>query len=201
MQHFDQAGTPVGCRFVRHPAAAKTPRKVIGEFPDFPFGDAQHFGDFRKGAPRLKGGKAADDRAMFLPVFLKNEFHHVVFAVVRKINVNVRQFVQRHALFVQEAPEIKIETDRANATDAEAIADQAVRRTAPRDPFDAATPAFLQHVPGDQEIILIANIGNDAEFFHHLRLEIVARVSRNVRAGRATPAGKEIPWLSNRQAE
>jgi hypothetical protein len=111
---------------------------MIGEFPHFPFRHAQHFGHFRKGALGLESREAADHGAMFPAVFLENEFHHVVFEVVREINVNVGQFVQRHPLFVEKAAEIKIEANRANAADAQAIADQAVRRAPARDPLDAA---------------------------------------------------------------
>ena len=40
---------------------------------------------------------------MFLPEFFKDDLHHVIFAVVGKIHINVRQLVQRHALMI-DAP-------------------------------------------------------------------------------------------------
>src|SRR5437867_3571754 len=121
---------------------------MVGEFPHFAFRNAKDFGDFREGASGLEGGEAAHNRAMLSSILLEDEFHHVVFEVVGEINVNIREFVQRHALLVQKAPEIEVETNRANAADAEAIADETVRRAAARDPFNAAPPALLQEIPG-----------------------------------------------------
>ena len=145
---------------------------MVGEFPHFAFRDAKHFGHFRKRAPGLEGRKTADDGAMFAAVFLEDEFHHVVFEVVREINVDVGQFVQRHALFVEEAAEIKVEANRTNAADAQAIANQAVRRAPACDPVDAAPPAFLQKIPGDEEVFLVTDFIDDAKFLHHLRAEL-----------------------------
>ena len=136
---------------------------MFGEFPHFAFRHAQHLGHFRKRAPGLERREAAHHGAMLAAVFLEDEFHHVVFAVVREINVDVRQFVQRHALLVQKAPEVEVEADRAHAADAEAIADQPVRRAAARDPFDAAPPAVLEEVPGDEKIFLVTDVADDAQ--------------------------------------
>ena len=108
--------------------------------------------------------KPPDHGAMFPAIFLEDQLHHVVFEVVRKINVNVRQLVQRHPLLVEKATEIKVEANRANAADAQAIANQAVRRAASRDPFDAAPPAFLQKIPGDEKIFLVTDFADDAQF-------------------------------------
>src|SRR5271154_449632 len=105
------------------------PRKTIREFSHFAFGNPQYFGNFGEGATRLKGREATDDRAMFLPELLKDDFHHVIFAVMRKINVNVRQLVQGHPVLVQKPAKIKVEPDRADAADAKAIADEAGRWT------------------------------------------------------------------------
>ena len=116
------------------------------------------------------------------PYFSKMSLHHVVFAVVGKINVNVRQFVQRHAFLVQEAAEIKIKADRAHAADAKAIADQAVRRAAARDPVDAAAPAFLQKIPGDEKVFLVTNFVDDAQFLHDLAAELPGAGAVAVRA-------------------
>src|SRR5213078_955583 len=96
-------------------------------------------------------------------ILREDELHHVVFEVVREINVDVRQFVQRHAFLVEEAPEIQAEANRANTADAEAIANQAVRRAAARDPLDAAPSAILEEIPGDEEVVLVAHVGDDAQ--------------------------------------
>ncbi len=72
-QHFNQAVAAAGGWFIRHPAAAETPREMVGEFPHFPFRHTQHFGHFRKGAAGLEGRKASHRRAMFAAVFLEDE--------------------------------------------------------------------------------------------------------------------------------
>jgi hypothetical protein len=65
--------------------------------------------------------------------------------------------VQCHALLVEESSEIQIETDGAYAADAEAVADEAVRRAASRNPFNAAPPTLLKEVPSDEEVFLVTN--------------------------------------------
>src|ERR1051326_8838521 len=109
---------------------------------------------------------------MLASVFLEDEFYNVVFEVVGEIDVNVRQLAQRHALLVQEAPEIEVEANRANAANAKAIADETVRRATARDPLNAALPTLLQEIPSDEEVLLVAHFVDDAEFFDHLRLEL-----------------------------
>jgi hypothetical protein len=64
-----------------------------------------------------------------------------------KVDVDVGQLVQRHALRVEEAFEIEIEADRTHATDPKAIADQAVRRAAAGDPINVLPAALLQENP------------------------------------------------------
>src|ERR1700691_4795854 len=92
---------------------------------------------------------------------------------MREINVNVGQFVEGHALLVQTAAEVQIEADRTDAANAQAITNETVRCAPPRDPFDTATTTFLQHVPGDEEIIFVTNIGDHTKFLHDLWLELV----------------------------
>jgi hypothetical protein len=133
---------------------------MVCEFSDFALCDAKNFGDFGKRAPGLESRKSADHGAMFTAIFLEDELHHVVFEVVREINVNVGQFVQRHPLFVEEATEIKVEANRTNAADAQAITNQTVRRAPSCDPLNAAPPAFLQKIPGDEKVFFIADFVN-----------------------------------------
>src|SRR5580658_2171371 len=149
-EHFDQTSAAARCRFIGYPTTAKAPREMVREFPDLAFRDAKNFGDFGKRAPGLESRKAPDYGAVFTAIFLEDERHHVVFEVVCKINVNVGEFVQRHPLFVQKAAEIKIEANRTDSTDAQAIANEAVRRASSCDPLNAAPPAFLQKIPGDE---------------------------------------------------
>ena len=87
---------------------------MFGELAHFAFRHAEHLGHFRERAPGLERGEAAHHGAMLAAVFLEDEVHHVVFAVVGKIDVDVRQLVQRHALLVQKAAEVEVEADRAH---------------------------------------------------------------------------------------
>ena len=106
---------------------------------------------------------------MLPAVFGENQINHVVFAVVRKINVNVRQLVQRHAFLIQKAAEVEAKADGANVGNAEAIANQRVRRAAAGDPFDAVRAAILQDVPHDEKVFLVADGADDAQFLFNLR--------------------------------
>src|SRR5438552_10379639 len=40
-QHFDQTSAPARRRFIGYPTAAKTPGKMVGEFPHFAFRDTR----------------------------------------------------------------------------------------------------------------------------------------------------------------
>src|ERR1700722_4699197 len=131
---------------------------------------------------------------MLAPVFFEDEFHHVVFQVVREINIYVREFVQRHAFLVQKAPEIKVETNWTNAADAEAIADKTVRRASARDPFDATPPALLQKIPGDEEVFLVAHFVDDTEFLHYLRVKLVGSHSVTLAQTLQNESPEEFAW-------
>src|SRR5207247_2801963 len=113
-----------------------------------------------------------------------------------------RHFVQRHALLVQEPSKIEAEANRANAADAEAVANQAVRRAAARDPLDAALPAILEEIPGDEEIVLVAHIGDDAQLFldlrPHLRQGHFRSRVRNDSLARVTPSQAVAHELSKK---
>ncbi len=147
---------------------------MFGEPAHFAFGHAEHFGHVRKRAAGLKGREAADHGAMLPAVFGEDEVHHVVFAVVREINVNVRQFVERHAFLIQKAAEVEAEADGADVGNAQAIANQRVRRAAACDPFDAMRAAVLQDVPHDQEVFFVADGADDAQFLFDLRVDALA---------------------------
>lgn len=68
---------------------------MIGEFSDFALGHAQYLRHVRKRAAGLERREATHHGAMLPPLFGKDDVHHVIFAVVGEINVNVRQLVQR----------------------------------------------------------------------------------------------------------
>ena len=141
----------------------------MGKSPDLALRHAEHLGHIGKCAARLKRREAADHGTMLATVFREDDVHDVIFAVVGKINVNVRQLVQRHPLLVEEAPEVETEADRTNIGNSEAITNERIRRTAARDPFNALLPAILQNVPDDQEIFLVADGRDDAQLLLDLR--------------------------------
>ena len=135
---------------------------MIGEFSDFPFGDSQNLCHFRKGAFRLERREPTHDGTMFPAVLLKNQFDHVVFQVMREINVNVGQFVHRHPVLVEKPAKIEIKADGANPADLKAVANQRVRGAAACYPFNPAPPAFLEKIPSDEKILLVTDLVDDA---------------------------------------
>ncbi len=63
-EHFNQSRAAAWRRFIRHPAAAETPREMFGELPHLAFRHAQHFRHFRKGALGLERREPADHGAV-----------------------------------------------------------------------------------------------------------------------------------------
>src|SRR5882724_4531380 len=107
---------------------------------------------------------------MLPAVLLEDELHHVVLEVVREVDVDVGQFVESHALLIEKAPEIEVETDGTHAADSEAIAHEAVCRAAACNPLNAAASALLEKVPSDEEVVRVTDRIDDVEFLQHLRL-------------------------------
>src|SRR3982074_1465366 len=97
---------------------------MLGALPPVAFPHAEPLGHFRERAPRLRGRKSAHDGTMLTAILLKDELHHVVFAVVCEINVNVRKFVWGHPFLVQETPEVKTEANRTHVGNPQTIADE-----------------------------------------------------------------------------
>lgn len=116
---------------------------MLGGTTHLMLGETEHLGHLCEGASGLERGEATYDRAMLASIFLKQQRHNIVFAVVREIDVDVRQLVQRNALFVEEAPKVEAEADRADAGDAQTEANERIGGAASRDPLDAALAALL----------------------------------------------------------
>ena len=162
-QQLDQGSAAARGRRIGHPAAAEAPREMLGEAADLMLGHPQHFRHVGDGAAGLIGAEAPDDCAVFAAMPGEEEVHHVVFAVVGKVDVDIGQFVERHPLGIEKTPEVEIEADGANVADAQAVADQAVGRAAPGNPGDALLPARLQEIPHEQEIFLVAHRADDGQ--------------------------------------
>ena len=60
----------------------------------------------------------------------------------------------------------------------QAIADERIRSAPACDPLNAASLAFLQNVPDHEEILLVAYLSDDRQFFLNLRqhLALTARI-------------------------
>ena len=145
---------------------------MFRELPHVALGHAQHLRHLGEGGARLKGGEAAHDRAAFIPMPGEDELHHVILAVVREINVDVREFVQRHALRVEESFEVEVESNRAHARNAQAVANHRIGGAAARDPFDALRAACLQNLPRHEEVGFVADGGDDVQLLLDLGREL-----------------------------
>ena len=146
------------------------PRHVLGEPADLVFGDAEHLGDIAEGGAGLEGIEAADDGGVLGAVAVEKEPHDIVFAIMREVDVDIRQLLQRHAVAIEEALEVQLKADGADVADAKGIANQRISGTATRDPADTERGAFLQQMPDGEEILFIADFGDDAEFLAELWL-------------------------------
>ncbi len=167
----------------------------LGEPAHLVFRNPQHLGHLGKRAAGLKRGKAADHRGMGRTVLLKNQIDHIIFAVVREIDIDVRQFVERHAVPVKKAAKIQIETNGADVADFQAVTGERIRRAAAGDPLDPAPAALLQNIPHDQEIFFVAHLHNHRQFLFDLGLE--PRVLLRITALQALP---DQPPQKNRRS-
>ncbi len=100
------------------------PRQVAGESADLNLGDAQHLGDIGNGGAGMESIESANHGDMALLTALKDQVDHVILAVMGKVDIDIRQFIERHPVFVEESAEIKFKPDRANTADAQAVANQ-----------------------------------------------------------------------------
>lgn len=152
------------------------PGEVFGEATDLKFGHAEDFGDIGDGGSGLVGGEAADDSGVVGAVALEDELDDVVFAVVGEVDVDIGEFVEGHAFRVQEAAEVEFEPYGADAADTEAVAGEGIGGAAAGDPVDTPGAAILEQLPDVEEIIVVADGGDDAEFFLNLGEELAGLV-------------------------
>src|SRR6185369_7578802 len=81
------------------------------------------------------------------------------------------QFMKRHPLRVEKAFEVQIESNGADARDAQTVADEGVRRRPACDPLDSPRAAFLQNLPHHEEVSFIADRRDDIQLLDDLRRE------------------------------
>ena len=74
-------------------------------------------------------------------------FDNLILPVVWKIQIDVGEFFQGHAVAVQEPLEIQLEPHRTDIADPKAKADQRVGGAPACDPLDAVAAAVLEKVP------------------------------------------------------
>src|ERR1700722_5122542 len=103
------------------------------------------------------------------PYFLKMRSTTSSLPVMGEIDVDIRKLVQHHAVAVEEPPEIQFEPDRANVGNAQAVTDQTVRRAAASDPLDPFRFAIFENFPRQEEIFLVTDLSDDAQFLFNLR--------------------------------
>jgi hypothetical protein len=84
------------------------PRHVFSESAYFVLANTKDFGDISEGRAGLEGIETTDDGSVFGAVTVKQQAHDIVFAVMREVDVDVWQLLQRHAVAIEEA--LKIQT-------------------------------------------------------------------------------------------
>src|SRR5687767_15821448 len=91
--------------------------------------EAEHLADLAIGEATAITDQIGDHRRVIAPVLLVDVLHHLFTAVVLEVDVDVRRLA---ALRRDEALEQQAHPDRIDRGDAEAIADDRVRRGAAR---------------------------------------------------------------------
>ena len=117
----------------------------------------------------MEGVEPAHHCNMARLVQAEDLFDNLILPVVGKIQIDVGEFFQCHAVAVQKPLEIQLEAHRADIADSETKADQRVGGAAARDPLDTVAATVLEQVPNGQKIFLIAHFGD------HLQLGVELR--------------------------
>jgi hypothetical protein len=99
---------------------------------------------------------------------MEEKSDHLIPAVVGKVDIDIREFVHGHPVAVEEAAKIEVESDGADARNAEAVADEGVGGGAAGDPVDSLPAAILQEVPDEEKVVGVADFVDDLEFFGEL---------------------------------
>jgi hypothetical protein len=77
------------------------------------FGGSEGFGDFRESGAALVGRKAPDDGAVIWPMLFEKKVDNFCAAIVRKIDIDVGQFIHGHAIAVEKSPKVEVKADWA----------------------------------------------------------------------------------------
>ena len=92
--------------------------------PHEPIRHSKHLADLGDSGPRMEGIESAHHSNMAWLVQTEDLFDNLILSVVGKIQIDVGEFFQRHAVAVQEALEIQLEAHWADIADSETKADQ-----------------------------------------------------------------------------
>ena len=130
---------------------------------------SKHLADLGDSGSRMEGVKSTHHRNMARLVQTEDLFDNLILPVVGKIQVDVGEFFQRHAVAVQETLKIQLEANRADIADPKAKTDQRVGGAPSCDPIDAITAAVLEKIPDCQKIFLVSDLGD------HLQLRVELR--------------------------
>ena len=100
------------------------PGKMLGQAPHEPIRHAKDLADFSDSGSCMEGVESTHHRNMARLVQTEDLFDNLILPVVGKIQVDVGEFFQSHAVAVQEALKIQLEAHRADIADSETKADQ-----------------------------------------------------------------------------
>jgi len=99
---------------------------------------------------------------------VEEKFNHLIPAVVGEVDIDIREFVHGHPVAVEEAAEVEVESDGADAGNAEAVADEGVGGGAAGDPVDPFPAAILQKLPDEEKVVGVADLADDPKLFGKL---------------------------------
>ena len=97
---------------------------MLRQAPHKPIRHAKDLADFGNSRPRMEGVEPAHHRNMSRLVQTEDLFDNLILPVVGKIQIDVGEFFQCHAVAVQEPLEIQLEAHRADIADSQTKADQ-----------------------------------------------------------------------------
>lgn len=142
---------------------AEEVRKSFGEAADFAVRDAVDFGYIRYGCTALKGVACADHGDMFPPVSVKDVLNDFVAFVPWEVEIDVCELLKLHSLTVEKAFETETEAKGANVADTQCVANETACGTAAGECFNPAGICPLNDVVKYEEILCIADFGDDGQ--------------------------------------
>jgi hypothetical protein len=120
---------------------------MLGQSPHQALWHSKYLSDLGDGRPGVKSIEAANHGDMACPVKAEDFFDDRILPVMRKIEIDIREFFQSHAVTVEESLEIKFKPHGTDIADSQAKADQRVGGAPACDPLDAIAATVLEEFP------------------------------------------------------